>query len=257
MNTSRDARQEAENGPAEGGQGAENVPAEGAQDTESVPAKGGRLRSLSVIVIFDIGAPLATYYLLRSAGLSAVAALLISGVFPALGVAIGVVRNRRLDAVGVLVLAGIVAGTVLGLISHSARLILVEGSVPTAVFGAACLGSLLRGRRPLIFTFALEFVGPDTAQGREMTQLWEYEGYRRVFRVITLVWGCGFLLEAALRVLIVYSTSPGTALTFSKITPFVFAGVFTAWTIGYGNYQKRKGQRMAAAAGVTLPGRRQ
>jgi len=31
-------------------------------------------------------------------------------------------------------------------------------------------------------------------------------GYRRVFRVITAVWGAGFLLEAALRVAIVYNS---------------------------------------------------
>ena len=206
-----------------------------------------------MIVIFDVAAPLAAYYLLRSAGLTAVEALLLSGVFPALGVGIGAVRNRRLDVIGTLVLAGIAVGTVLGLVSHSARLILVEGSVPTGIFGLACLGSL-RARRPLMFIFALEFVGPDTDQGREMNQLWQYEGYRRVFRIITAVWGCGFFLEAALRVLIVYSTSTGTALTLSKITPFAFAGIFTAWTVGYGTYQKRKGERMAAAAGVTLPG---
>jgi len=223
----------------------------------TAPAKGGRLRSLAVIVIFDVAAPLATYYALRSAGLSAVPALLISGVFPALGVTIGVVRNHRLDAIGVLVLAGIVVGTVLGLVSHSARLILVEGSVPTAVFGVACLGSLLRARRPLMFTLALEFAGPDTAQGREMVQLWDYEGFRRIFRIITVVWGCGFLVEAALRVLIVYSTSTGTALTLSKITPYVFVVIFSAWTIFYGRYQRRKGERMAAAAGVTLPSRQQ
>jgi intracellular septation protein A len=226
-------------------------------DAEAVPAKDGRLRSLSMIVIFDIAAPLAAYYLLRSAGLSAVAALLISGVFPTVGVIISAVRNRRLDVIGTLVLAGIVVGTVLGVLSHSARLILLEGSVPTAVFGLACLGSLLRARRPLMFTFALEFTGPDTAQGREMVQLWEFDGYRRVFRTITAVWGCGFLVEAALRVLIVYNTSTGTALALSKITPFVFVAIFTAWTIGYGSYQKRKGERMAAAAGVTLPGQHQ
>src|SRR5215469_6925131 len=169
------------------------------QDADKVPAKSGRLRSLAVIVIFDVAAPVAAYALLRSAGLTAVEALLVSGVFPAAGVGIGALRNRRLDVIGALVLAGIGVGTVLGLVSHSARLLLVEGSVPTGVLGIACLGSL-RARRPLMFIFALEFVGPDTAQGREMVQLWDYEGYRRVFRTITTVWGCGFVLEAALRV---------------------------------------------------------
>jgi hypothetical protein len=216
------------------------------------PAKGGRLRAIAMIVIFDVAAPLAAYSVLRSAGLTAVTALLLSGVFPALGVTIGVIRNRRLDVVGALVLAGIVVGTVLGLASHSTRLLLAEGSVPTAVFGLACLGSLWR-RRPLMFSFALEFTGPDTAEGREMTRLWQYEGYRRVFRIITAVWAAGFLLEAALRVVIVYNTSTGTALASSKVMPFLWAAVLSAWTVGYGARQKKKGERMAAAATGEVP----
>jgi hypothetical protein len=118
--------------------------------------------------------------------------------------------------------------------------------VPTALFGAACLGSPC-APRPLMFSLALEFIGPDTAKGREMTGLWRYEGYRRVFRTITAVWGAGFLLEAALRVVIVYHTSTGTALAISTITPFLFVAVFSAWTVAYGAHQKRKGERAAAA----------
>jgi hypothetical protein len=205
----------------------------------------GRLRSIAMIVIFDVAAPLAAYSLLRSAGLTAVTALLASGVFPALGVTINVVRHRRLDVIGAVVLAGIIVGTVLGLVSHSARLVLVEGSVPTAVFGLACLGSL-GARRPLMFSFALEVIGSGTAKGREMTGLWQYEGFRRIFRVITIVWGVGFLLEAALRVVIVFNTPAGTALAISKVTPFLFAGIMSAWTAAYGARQKKKGERMAA-----------
>jgi len=209
-------------------------------------AKGGQLRSITMIVIFDVAAPLVAYKVLRSAGMTPVTALLLSGVFPALGVTMGAIRHRRLDAIGVLVLAGIAVGTILGLVSHSARLLLVEGSVPTAIFGVACLGSLW-ARHPLMFSFAREFTGPDTAKGREMTRLWQYEGYRRVFRVITAVWGVAFLVEAALRVVIVYNTSTGTALALSKVAPFLFAGVMVAWTIAYGAHHKKKGERMAAA----------
>ena len=216
------------------------------QTAGTTAAKGGQLRSVTMIVIFDVAAPLVAYQWLRSAGLTAVTALLLSGVFPALHVIINVIRHRRLDVVGALVLAGIVVGTVLGLVSHNARLVLVEGSVPTAVFGVACLGSLW-ARHPLMFSFAREFTGPDTAKGQEMTRLWQYEGYRRIFRVITVVWGVAFLLEAALRAVIVYNTSTGTALAISKATPFVFFAIMSAWTVAYGTHHKRKGERMAAA----------
>lgn len=206
----------------------------------------GRFRSLAMTVIFDVAAPLAAYSLLRSHGVPAVTALLLGGVFPALHVATGAIRNRRLDAVGTLVLAGIAAGAVAGLISHSARLLLAEGSVPTVIFGGACLGSLW-ARRPLMFSLALEFTGPDTARGREMAGLWQYPGYRRVFKVITLVWGLAFLIEAGLRVVVVYSTSTGTALAISTATPFIWTGVLSAWTVGYGTWQRTKGERLAAA----------
>ena len=212
-------------------------------------ARDSQLRSIAMIVIFDIAGPLAAYGALRSAGLTAVSALLLSGVFPTLGVTIGAIRHRRLDVIGALVLAGIVVGTVTGWVSHSARLLLVEGSVPTAVFGLACLGSL-RARHPLMFSFAREFTGPDTPKGQEMTRLWQYDGYRRVFRVITMVWGIAFLIEAILRVVIIYNTSAGTALAISKVTPFVFAATMSAWTVAYGTRQKKKGERMAATGEV-------
>src|SRR6266568_2588442 len=109
-----------------------------------------RYLDLAMIVVFDIAGPLVAYSLLRSAGQSAVTALVLSGVLPALGVITGLIRNRRADSIGVLVLAGIAVGTILGLISGNPRVVLVEGSVPTAVFGLLCLGSLWASR-PLIY----------------------------------------------------------------------------------------------------------
>ena len=206
----------------------------------------GRLRSIAMIVIFDIGGPLLAYHLLQSNGVGTVAALVLSGVFPAVGVIIGVIRHRRVDAVGVLVLAGIVVGAVLGLVSDNARLVLDEGSVSTGVFGLICLASLATDK-PLMYRFALEFIGPDTERGREFAALRQYREFRRAFVVITVVWGTAYLVEAAARVVIVQSASAGTALAVSKVTPYAVAAVLIAWTVGYGRYQGRKGERMAAA----------
>ena len=98
-------------------------------------------------MIFDVAAPLVAYYSLRSAGLSSVGALVLSGVFPAFGIALGVVRRGSLDAIGVLVLIGIIVGSAVGLASGSARLVLLDGTVPTAVFGVVCIASLWSRRQ--------------------------------------------------------------------------------------------------------------
>jgi len=208
-----------------------------------------------MIAVFDVAGPLLAYNLLRSAGFSTVSALVLSGVFPAAGVTIGIAAHRRVDALGVLVLASIVVGAVLGLVSHNARLVLDEGSVVTGVFGVICLGSLATPK-PLMYRLAVEFTGPDSPQGQEFAGLWQYPEFRRVFRVITVVWGIGYLAEATARVIIVQNTSAGTALAVSKVMPYAVAAVLTAWTIGYGRHQKRKGEQLAAAAAAAGPGDR-
>jgi|CZKT01.1.fsa_nt_gi hypothetical protein len=221
------------------------------QNSQAAPAarnrNRNRLQSLAMIAVFDIAGPLVAYSLLRSAGQSTVSALVLSGIFPAFGVALGFARDRRLDAIGALVLVGIAVGTVLGLASGDARLVLVEGSVPTAVFGLVCLGSLWSSR-PLMFRFALEFMGADTPKGRDFDARWRYAGFRRTFRVMTAVWGVAYLAEAAARVVIVETTTTATALTVSKVMPYAVAAVLVCWMASYGQWARRKGERLAAAA---------
>jgi hypothetical protein len=206
-----------------------------------------RFQAIAKIAVFDIAGPLAAYSLLRSAGLSAVTALVVSGALPAAGVIAGVIRHRRVDAIGVLVVAGIAVGTVVGLLSGNPRLVLIEGSVPTAVFGLLCLASLW-SRRPLIYRFALEFIGADTPKGRDFEALWRYPGFRHVFWLYTLVWGVAYLAEAAARVIIVETTSTGTALAVSKVMPYVVAALLVGWMVAYGRRAKREGERLAAEA---------
>jgi hypothetical protein len=205
-----------------------------------------RLRQIAMILVFDLGGPLLVYSLLRSAGMSAVAALVLSGVLPVLGIGISALADRRLDIIGIVVLAGLLVGTLLGLTSHNARLYLLEGSVPSAVFALGCLLSL-RLQRPLIFRLAVELLGPDTRKGRDVTSAWRYPGFRRAFRVITVAWGTGYLVEAAIRVAIVVTTSTGIALVCSKLIPYVFAVGLSAWTLVYGEHEKRKAERLARA----------
>ncbi len=216
-------------------------------DTNGDQHDRNRFLDLAMIAVFDLAGPLVAYSLLRSAGQSAVTALVLSGIFPALGVTVGVIRHRRVDTIGVLVLAGIAVGTVLGLLSGDPRLVLVEGSVPTAVFGLLCLGSLW-AHRPLIYRFAVEFIGADTPKGRDFEALWRYEGFRHTFRLFTVVWGITYLAEAAARVIIVETTSTGTALTVSKVMPYLVGAALAAWMFGYGRHARREGERLAAEA---------
>ena len=59
-----------------------------------------RIQAVAMIAVFDIAGPLVAYSLLRSAGLSTVSALVLSGIFPAFGVLAGLIRHRRFDVLG-------------------------------------------------------------------------------------------------------------------------------------------------------------
>jgi hypothetical protein len=207
-----------------------------------------RMRQIGMILAFDLVGPLLAFSLLRSGGMSTVSALIISGIFPALGIAIGALVDRRLDIIGVVVLAGLVVGTVLGLISHNARLYLLEGAVPSLVFALACLVSL-RASKPLIYRFAVELIGPDTPKGRDVIGAWRYPGFRRAFRVITAAWGVAYLIEVAGRLVVVEITSTEIALLVSKLVPYACAVILSLWTLGYGEHEKKKAEQLAAAAG--------
>jgi hypothetical protein len=202
--------------------------------------KSGRIRTLGPVLGFDVIGPIAVYYMLVAAGLLTVPALILSGAVPAAGIAIGVARDRRLDAIGVLVLTGIIVGSALGAVSGSAHLVLLDGVVPTAVFGIVCLASL-RSRRPMIFRFALEGMGRDTPKGRGFADRWRYPAFRRSFRVVTVVWGIMFIAEAATQAVIIQTASASTAKTTSNLLILPFAAAVIAWNIPYAKKGQRRG----------------
>lgn len=60
------------------------------------------------------------------------------------------------------------------------------------------------------------------------------------------MWGVAYLLEAAARVVIVESTSTGTALAVSKVMPFGVTTALAAWNVAYARRARRKGESLGA-----------
>ena len=92
------------------------------------------------------------------------------------------------------------------------------------------------------------FHGPGHPRGRDFDGLWRYRGFRHVFWLFTVVWGLAYLAEAAARIVIVETTSTGTALAISKVMPYAVAGLLALWMVFYGRRARRQGERLAAQA---------
>jgi hypothetical protein len=207
-------------------------------------------RTLLTTLIFDICGPLLTYRALHAAGASDVVALLASGVPPALGVAIAAKRHARLDVIGALVLLGVVIGSSLGLLTRDPRLVLLEGAVPTLLFSLACLVSVLL-RRPLMLVLLRAIAGTRGITASELRALGQDSDVRNDFRIVTLVWGFGFLVESLLKAAVVLSSSTGLALTVSKVVAYPVAAVLLVWTGWYLRRARRR--RLRVRLGVPSP----
>ena len=143
-------------------------------------------------------------------------------------------------------LSSIILATLIGLATGSGRLYLLDGAILTGVFGLVCLASLA-APRPLMFHFALESQGGgESPKGREFADLWRYAAFRRVFVVMTVVWGVAYVVQAAISATIIEATSTDKAFVINKILPYLFLAALGAWTAFYGLQAKRRGQARAA-----------
>jgi hypothetical protein len=100
-----------------------------------------------------------------------------------------------------------------------------------------------------MFYFGRYFAtGDDPAKVAAYNQLWQYEYFRHVNRIITLVWGVAVVGEFLLRVVMVYRLSINQVLALS---PIVFNAItigVIAWTFAYGRFAQRKGEQMQQEA---------
>jgi hypothetical protein len=224
--------------------------------SEQPPEAGLSLRRFLPFLLLDVVCPYLTYRYLQAhvPSIPQTAALVLSGAFPALANVISIVRSRALDIIGVIVLLGIAVGAVAAALGGGPRLILLRESFVTGALAIVCLASLA-APRPLLFYIGRDVsTGHDPARVAEFDALWQNPGARHVFRVMTIVWGIGWLAEVALKVLVVYNLSISQALVVGPIQSAAITVVLILWTVRYARAARRRGEaRRAAASAAAHP----
>ena len=151
----------------------------------------------------DIAAPVGGYYLLRAFDVVPVWALTLSGLPPALRVLYLAARHRRVDGMGVFVLLIMAVGLATTLLTGDARLQLVRGAWFSVLIGGWMLASLRVGRRPTTYQATLALV---PGRAAELEARWaDTPSFRRVWRVLTVVWGLGGLLHSGVSIGMAYT----------------------------------------------------
>lgn len=169
----------------------------------TAPSRLARLGRQLAAFGFNIGAPIAVYYVLHGFGVANVVALSVGAIFPALGAAYTLATKRRPDGVALFVLATIVASIAVSVTAHDPRFLLAKEGLITGVWGIWFVASA-RTRRPAAFVFARPLL--EVFAVRDVEALWQTSpGFRRIWRVSSMMWGTGLLADAAVRVVMSYT----------------------------------------------------
>lgn len=149
-----------------------------------------------VSLLLDVGVPVGSYYLLKGAfGMSAVAALGWSSAGPVLRTGWGVLRQREVNVLPLLILLANLAGLLIGFGTGDARLMLAKDSAVTSLVGFALLGSVALGR-PMM-----------TATRAELR--------------FSAVWGVAFVGECGVRIVRVYALPVDTMVWLGTVVMIV------------------------------------
>ena len=205
-------------------------------------AERGRWLGYAAEGVVNVALPAAVYWL--SVGrLGTVGALLAASVPPLLWSLGTLLARRRLDAVSLLVLAGIVLSLLAFVGSGSARVLQLRENLVTGLVGLVFLGSMAV-KRPLIYYLAHAGARRKSAEAAaELAGLRDRPGFRRTMSVMTLVWGLGLVGQTALACVLVFTLSITTYLVASPILGYGTMAALAAWTWWYARRARARAAR--------------
>lgn len=193
-------------------------------------ARRGLTRSLAI----DVAMPwIAVQLLSRVWGVPTVPAFAAAAIFPATSILLSWMGHRRTEYIGIGVLVTLISGIVVALLTNDVRFAVLKGAPAFALFGLACLLSLLR-ERPLMFFVSRQFTaGDDEARAQAWTARLQNAGFRRSMRLLTIVWGLASLAEATLGIAAAFVLLPGTALVVEPMLGIGTIAALLTWTTAY------------------------
>ena len=200
--------------------------------------KNGARIALNALV--NIVLPALIYHYAKR-GLGDVRALIASSAPPIAWSLTELALKRRIDAVSVLALTGIGLSLLAFVGGGDARFLQLRENLVNVLIGALFLGSAAIGK-PLIYQLSrAALMRRSSSELSEFESLRDNPHFRRAMTVMTLVWGVGLIVAAALSSLLVFTLSIQNYLIASPILGYGAMGTLGLWSFWYVRRQKRKG----------------
>lgn len=176
-----------------------------------------------------------------------VQALLASSGPPIVWSLVEFIRRRRLDALSLFVLAGIIMSLLAFFGGGGARMLQLREKLVTGVIGLAFLVSAAIGR-PVIYELAKAGMARSgSADLDRMHRLRDDRRFRRSMTIMTVVWGFGLLLDVAIGAALVFSLTIKQYLLVNPIEGYAVLGGLGLWTFWYSKRSKARNDALRGA----------
>ncbi|MEC5387922.1 VC0807 family protein [Uliginosibacterium sp. H3] len=163
--------------------------------------------------------------------------LLASALPPLLWSIVELVRHKRLDALSMMILAGIALSIFALLLGGSPKLLLVRESLISGLIGIAFIVSAPFSK-PLVYHLAHAMAQRQEAAGEDsgsaaFDEWWQEPESQRMLRGITWGWGLGLTAEALLRGWLAWHWTSERFLALSPFVSYGLIGMLLLWTLWY------------------------
>ena len=181
-------------------------------------------------LVIDVGVPVGSYYLLHGAfGLSVWLSLALSSIGPAVRAVTGIVAERKLNLLALLMLGVNLAGIVVSFLTGDPRAMIAKDSIVSSVIAFAILGSVL-ARRPLMSAGLKPFM---TKGAADRAAAWDRLSagcarFRRFELLYSAIWGVALLADCAARLVGAYTLPVTTMVWMSTVLTLSAVGVGVA-----------------------------
>ncbi|KAI9202817.1 uncharacterized protein BJ171DRAFT_625855 [Polychytrium aggregatum] len=197
-----------------------------------------------------------------------IVSMALSGVPSLLAALYRIVIHRQLDIIAAFVVVSIAISITVVALNTDPRWLLLKDSIEHFVLGLVFIVSIWF-KQNLLWRYNVQWRGTDPAALERLKTMWETRpAIRKVTNVMSLVYGIGFCVEAAIRVGLIFVLPTNVMSIVSPLLGLGFLILAAVWTRHFIRRLREKyhngqlaaptqAQPVAAAAAVVVPSQQQ
>jgi intracellular septation protein A len=193
-------------------------------------------------VFMDIAFPLILYFTLKHP-LGELYATIISSIPSLLSVIWSILIKRRFEPLPILIIFAFSIGLGLSLGLKDAKLHQINGPIITTVIGTSYIATV-NFKRPVIYYFTRPWITKNELEKiREFDLKWENPYIINSMKVVSVVWGLGFILQSIANVVLIFTIDLDSVMIWGHVLTFGTIAILLVWSYIYKNFKTKQYQK--------------